>query len=110
MVVTFESGTLSFYVVAKSAEAIAVGASLLLIGIARVIAEVLASIAEALRAVITGAADALAKVPDWVWALVAAAGIGVLVGAILDEGFRRSVTGTISTAFESVAKTLDSIA
>lgn len=54
--------------------------------------------------------DALAKVPGWVWALVAAAGIGVLVGAVLDEGFRKSVTDTISTALESVAKTLDSIA
>lgn len=109
VVVTYESGTLSFFVVAASVEAMISASSVLIVGIIRAISEILALIVGLVTAIISGATDALAKIPDWAWVVVTMIGIGLLLGLALDENLRKQVSDSISNIIDVSKKAFDSV-
>ena len=88
LVDVYESGTLALGISAVTAEALLDLLSGLLTLVARAILEAFSIFASIIVGLATGAADALARVPPWAWAVLGVVAAAVALAAILNEDFR----------------------
>lgn len=88
LVTVYESGTLALGVGAATSEALMELLPSVFTVVARAIWEAFTVFANIIVGIASGAANALAQVPQWAWGVLGVVGAVVVFAAILDEDFR----------------------
>lgn len=109
LVTAYESGTLALAIGAATTEAAlelmaAVGNAVL-----AALMEAFSVFAGVVTALVKGTADALSRVPAWAWAVLAAVGGAVLVGAIFSKEFREWLLEGLSSIGDILLKAASTI-
>lgn len=96
LVYVYESGTLALAVGATATDGLLRLAAALLRVVAAAVFEALQVIAAIIVGLAEGTTEALSRVPSWAWVALGLGLLGVLIGALLHEGFRDWLAGGIS--------------
>jgi predicted nucleic acid-binding protein len=109
LVTVYESGTLALGVGAATSEALLELLSAVFTVVSKATFEAFAVFASIIVGLATGAAEALAKVPQWAWVVLGVVGAAVVVAAILNEDFRDWLFSGLSSIGEILYKSAKAI-
>lgn len=109
IVVTFESGTLSFFLIAASSEILINAFEKVILLFFKAFVEIMNIIIAFLIGFITGSYILLKKIPDWAWVILIGVGIGIILAMILSEDFRNMVINGFSELWDFFKKLVKKI-